>query len=247
MPNIFEYVPEEEYQPIKSELNGRMGHLKTLLEAEGIILDHWGLVGSFNRNGVPFITRIKGGNKGFDFDINLYIRYPESGHFFKASIRDTIRECLNQAFHTSPYDFAEDRTSVIRLKVKDKRNSRIKHSVDIAIFTPFSTTNGDEEIWKYNRKNDKTGSYSWETRGGKNELAEDKLNCLYENIGDSRNKGYQYHYANGFTLIDDLKVEYLKLKNNNQREDKCSFQLYFEAISNIYNQWQQLIKKEENK
>lgn len=247
MPKIFEYVPEEEYQPIINELLGRIGYLKTLLEAEEIILDYWYFVGSSNRNGVPFITRIKGGNKGYDFDINLYIRCLESGYVFKASIRNTIRECLNQAFKTSTYDFAEDRTSVIRLKVKDKRNSRIKHSVDIAIFTPFPTRDGGNEIWKYNRKNDKNGSYSWQTRGGINEMAEDKLNWLYENIGDSKNEGYPYRYENGLTLIDDLKAEYLKLKNNNQREDKCSFQLYFEAISNVYNQWQQLIKKYEDK
>lgn len=54
-------------------------------------------------------------------------------------------------------------------------------------------------------------------------------------------KKYLYYYAQGSSLLGDLKQEYLKLKDNNQDVDKCSFQLFNEAINNIYNQWIQYI------
>lgn len=109
----------------------------------------------------------------------------------------------------------------------------------IAIFQDFY--NNNEIIQKYSRKIS-NGQYTWELRGGKNSEADDKLEWLQENIGDDGDDNFDYSYREGLTLSNNLKNEYLKLKNNNEDENKASFQLYFEAIANIFNSWQQYIE-----
>jgi hypothetical protein len=61
------------------------------------------------------------------------------------------------------------------------------------------------------------------------------MKWLENNIGDNGNTNYDY-YLKGCSLIGNLRDEYLKLKNANRDEDKCSFQLFNEAINNVYNQ-----------
>ena len=36
---------------------------------------------------------------------------------------------------------------------------------------------------------------------------------------------------------DEIKEEYLKLKNNNKDSNKHSFQLFYETINNVYNHY----------
>lgn len=120
-----------------------------------------------------------------------------------------------------------------------KNNSKIIHSIDFAIFQDIINNDGTLTE-KYARKYD-NGSYGWTTRGGKNDNALEKLEWLNMNIGDNGDSNYQYWYGKDFSLLEDLKQEYLKLKNNNKDKEKCSFQLFNEAINNIYNQWTQYI------
>lgn len=202
----------------------------------------WNFVGSANRYGVAFITRRINGNRGFDFDVNLYVENPDENNYWKAKyLRTQFYLAIQKVFKKYGYQDPEDRTSVIRVKMVDKKDSKIIHSIDFAIFQDIR--NADSEfIEKYARKYD-NGSYGWTTRGGKNNDALAKLTWLNDNIGDSGNDNYKYWYGDGLSLLEDLRQEYLKLKNNNNDEEKCSFQLFNEAINNIYNQWQQWIKK----
>lgn len=239
MPNVYEFVPKSEYAPVKQKICSCLSRAVEILKEKEIYVTY-SFVGSSNRNGEAFITRIKGGNKGFDFDINLYVECPSKNKFWKADyLRQEIYQAIDECFSRIGYDHPEDRTSVIRIKVKDRDNSRIIHSVDFAIFQDFY--NNNEIIQKYSRKIS-NGQYTWELRGGKNSEADDKLEWLQENIGDDGDDNFDYSYGEGLTLSDNLKNEYLKLKNNNEDENKASFQLYFEAIANIFNSWQQYIE-----
>lgn len=240
MAKIFEYVPYEEYHPV-------MQRVKTCIEKiydalEGDINFEYDFVGSANRDGAVFITRRIKGNKGFDFDVNLYVSRPDDSHEWRAKyLRNQFYLAIQKVFKKYGYEDPEDRTSVIRVKLVDKKDSKIIHSVDFAIFQDIQNKDGTL-IKKYARKYD-DGSYGWTTRGGKNDEVNKKLEWLDENIGDNNDEDYSYFYSENFSLLEDLKQEYLKLKNNNKNEEKCSFQLFNEAINNIYNQWQQYINK----
>lgn len=241
MAKIFEYVPCEEYKPVMQWVESCID--KIFDEVSDDIDFEWDYVGSANRDGAAFITRKINGNKGFDFDINFYIKRPDEDHEWKAKyLREQFYLAIQKVFKKYGYADPEDRTSVLRVKMVDKKNSKIVHSIDSAMFQDIRNDDGTLTE-KYARKYD-NGSYGWTTCGGRNDEVTEKLEWLNENIGDNGDQSYRYCYRAVFSLLEDLKREYLKLKNNNKDEEKCSFQLFIEAINNIYNQWQQCIDKD---
>ena len=130
----------------------------------------WEFVGSANRYEFVFITRRINGNKGFDFDVNFYVKRPDESHEWRAKyLRSQFYLAIQKVFKKYGYEDPEDRTSVIRVKMVDKNNSKIIHSIDFAIFQDIK--NDDDALTeKYARKYD-NGSYGWTTRGGKNDDA----------------------------------------------------------------------------
>jgi hypothetical protein len=103
-------------------------------------------------------------------------------------------------------------------KFIDHDNSRIVHSCDFALVNDYVDEVGDsiQEILIWQREDD---TYIWNKRPyAKNHS--DKLSNLK---------------ANG--LWQEVKDEYLKIKNNNQDKEKKSFSLFFEAINNVYNRY----------
>lgn len=264
MPKSFEYVPTGEYRPVMQRFCSCMKKVAEAIKEieledgnEPQIKFSWGFVGSANRYGEVFITREVGGNKGFDLDINIYLnRTQEDIEWYPDYVRNVFYRAIDKVFFPMGYKHPEDRTSVIRVKFLYKKNKTIEHSCDFAIFQQISDKNGNL-VEKYARKND-NGTYCWSIRGGKNDEATEKFEWLNDNVGDnagldeepvdddyeSTDGEYPYYYAEGCSLLSDLSSEYLKLKNNNGDPEKCSFQLFNEAINNIYNQWKQYIEKD---
>ena len=90
--------------------------------------------------------------------------------------------------------------------------------------------NDDESgYYKYARFNKNQQNYTWEIRNV-SRFNDDKLNWLKENYDG---------------IWNDIKEEYLKLKDNNP-QGKHSFILFHEAINNIYNQCQQESRYSQN-
>lgn len=87
MAKIFEYVPYEEYKPVMQRVESCID--KIFDEISGEIDFEWGFVGSANRYRYVFITRRINGNKGFDFDVNLYVKRPNNDEYWKAKFLRT--------------------------------------------------------------------------------------------------------------------------------------------------------------
>lgn len=85
--------------------------------------------------------------------------------------------------------------------------------------------------------------YRWTERQYPFYNMEEKLEYLIENIGDNGNTKFQFFYKQGYSLLKDLKDQYLLLKNRNKDNNKKSFQLFIETVSNVYNSWMQYIEK----
>lgn len=211
MPNQFEYVTRREYSPVNQNFLSVINLVHADMKKQGITFQH-DLIGSGSRR---LVTRIVGGNKGFDFDYNFDIqKFPDE--YGPKEIKNLFRESFRRALKNTGYKDPEDSTSVLTIKMVDSDNKRIVHSFDIALTSCFD--DGEKYI-----RNNKNGSYTWEYRKGKSFDS-----VLVDEIKD--------FYADGWGRIYD---EYLILKNGNRDSNKHSYNLYVEAVNNVHGRMSQ--------
>ena len=211
----YEYVSKNEYRPVREELEDIIKNTQKILKKKSGITFQFELIGSGSKH---LITRVAGGNKGFDFDYNIIINYDE-GQMWKADYaRKEFTKALDEAIKGTQYDHPQNSQVAITIKVKDTKKSKILHSCDFAVvYYP----NEIDEGHMYAKLDLQTSKCVWEMRKyTKNYHA--KLDWLKDNVD-----GYW----------DEIKEEYLKLKNNNKDPNKHSFQLFYETINNVYNHY----------
>lgn len=167
------------------------------------------LVGSGKKH---LITRIKGGNTGYDFDYNLVLN---NKFLWKPSIRKSFFNAFQQAIKGSGFTVVENSTSVITIKEVDRKNKKVIVGCDFSVV--FYPDDGNSKYYKYSMLNKTYQNYVWQERNI-SRFNDDKLDWLRTTY-----KG----------IWIDIKEEYLTLKNNPQQ--KHSFVLYHEAINNIFN------------
>jgi hypothetical protein len=215
MKDRYEFVSTKESDPIRNQLASVFEKVKVILAKakEKPIILSWTFVGSANRNGESYITRIINGNKGFDIDVNFNIEKPAIDDKWTTAgaryLKTQVREALKKALAGTLYSDPEDKTSVLKIKVKDTKDSRIIHSCDIAIFSLFNDPEGNQQR-KFIRF-DGNGKYVWAYHGKGSKLIDKKLSELHKKFDD---KGVPFH--NGLKINDVLKEEYLKLINIDQ-------------------------------
>lgn len=209
----YEYVPKSEYRPVREELEDIIKKAQKILKKNSGITFQFELIGSGSKH---LITRVKGGNKGFDFDFNLILNC-EEGHYWKPKYaRQEVTKAIDEAVKGTKYDHPQDSKVAITIKVKDTKQSKILHSCDFAVVY-YPDENSDEH--KYVKLDLTNNQYSWETRKYTKDYHA-KLDWLKDNVDN---------------YWDEIKKEYLKLKDNNKDINKRSFQLFYEAINNVYN------------
>ena len=211
---MFEYVTKAEYKPVKQELEKIINQVQAVMRKKYETTFQFSLIGSGKRH---LVTRIVGGNGGYDFDYNLIISAPKSGYHYKA---DVVKQQFMDAFRTvlknTKYKDPQDSTSAITIKVVDKQKSRIEHSCDFAII--YYDSNRSEYGYYYLRHDKRQESYDFVFRNLSRDV-DAKVDEILE-------------FNNGWNAIRD---EYLKLKNANRDNNKHSFSLYLEAVNNVYN------------
>lgn len=211
---MYEFVNKKEFTPIRNEIETIIKKVQKILKEENSKQTfQFKLIGSGGRH---LITRIKGGNAGYDFDYNLVMNDKFS---WKPNIRQSFFDAFQQAVKGTRFTTVENSTSVITIKQVDKKNKKVIVGCDFSIvFYP----NDESGYYKYARFNKNKQNYTWEIRNV-SRFNDDNLNWLKENYDG---------------IWNDIKEEYLKLKNNDH-QGKHSFILFHEAINNIYHQRQQ--------
>lgn len=208
----YEFVPKSELNPVKDQVEGIINMLQDSMRVFGVTFT-FKLVGS---GGKHLVTRVVNGNTGFDFDYNLGIQ--KDGDLSAKDLRLKVKRELERLLHGTGYSTVSSGKQSMTFKFIDHDNSRIVHSCDFALVNDYVDEVGDsiQEILIWQREDD---TYIWNKRPyAKNHS--DKLSNLK---------------ANG--LWQEVKDEYLKIKNNNQDKEKKSFSLFFEAINNVYNRY----------
>lgn len=213
----FEYVSKEEWKPKRNQLVEIIHNLQD--EVRDSFTFQYHFVGSSKRN---MITRDRTTNVGFDFDVNIEVNDPYEVYSPK-EIRDILREGLNRVTHPYGYsifgyDYTEDSSRVLTIKVKDKSKSMILYSCDFCIVNECS--NGRQLYIRYNKKQN---TYSWEYQP----------------------KGYmklpaKIDWIKKHGLWQEVREYYLYKKNINNNPDKHSRTIFAETIHEI---WQKYISK----
>ena len=208
----FEYVPEE-WKPIRDELFEIIYKLQREVRDDFTFQYHF--VGSSKRK---MVTRDRNSNIGFDFDVNIEVNDPDEDYSAK-EIRNILHKGLDKV--TNPYgypifgyDYTEDSTRVLTIRVKDKTNSRILHSCDFCII--YECGNGRRQFIRYNKKQK---SYSWEYQP----------------------KGYmelpsKIEWIKKHGLWQQVRDTYIYKKNINTDDNKKSRSIFAETIHQICQQ-----------
>jgi hypothetical protein len=209
----FEFVPKSELNPVKIQVEEIINLLQDAMREFGVTFT-FKLVGS---GGKHLVTRVVNGNTGFDFDYNLGIQ--KDGDLSGRELRLKVKSQLESILSGTGYSAVSPGKQSMTFKFVDHENRRVIHSCDFAVVNDYEDENGDsiQEILIWQREND---TYIWNKRPFAKNYS-DKLSNLK---------------ANG--LWQEVKDEYLKIKNSNQDKEKKSFSLFFEAINNVYNRYE---------
>lgn len=207
----FEYVPNEEWKPVRDELIDIIHMLQD--DVRDKFTFQYRFVGSSKRK---MITRDRKSNIGFDFDVNIEVNDPDENYSAK-EIRKILRKGLDKVlspygYNALGYDYTEDSTRVLTIKVKDRVNSRVLHSCDFCIV--YECGDGREQYIRYDKKQN---SYSWEYQPkGYKELPE-KIDWLKKH-----------------GLWQQVRKLYLCKKNTNDNPHKHSRTIFAETVNEIW-------------
>lgn len=171
------------------------------------------LVGSYSRNMITYDPK---SNIGFDLDVNI-IPNDEENSFTPKRMKNILFEAIQKYSKVYGYEIFEDSTRVITIKVVDRKNSKILHSIDFAIVHNY----GDNlEFQEYIHFDKKSNAYVWEDQG-------DDFYDLPEKI----------EWLKDEELWQEVREMYLNLKNSNEDKNKKSRSLFAEAVNNICNEY----------
>ena len=207
----FEYVPRREWLPVREELLDMIHQLQD--EVREHFTFQYRFVGSSSRN---MITRDPFSNRGFDFDVDL-----EVNDCFDRYSPDQIRQILRRGIDriTNPkglpimgYDYAENSTRVLTIKVKDPANSRILHSCDLCIVRKSS-----DGRRQYIRKNTFACNHTWEYQSEGFDQLPEMIDWIKEN-----------------GCWQEVRDLYLSKKNRNFGLYKTSRSLFAEAVHEVW-------------
>ncbi len=209
----FEYVSKEEWKPIKDELFEIIHRLQK--EVRNQFTFQYYFVGSSKWN---MITRDQNSNTGFDFDVNIEVNDPNEDYSAE-EIRNILRKGLDKVINpcvypTFGYDYTEDSTRVLTIKVKDRVNSRILHSCDFCVI--YECSNGRQQYIRYNKKHQ---CYSWEYQPKG-----------YYNLPD------KIKWIKNHKLWQQVRDNYIEKKNTNADDNKKSRSIFAETIHQVCQQ-----------
>ncbi len=206
-PHEFEYVPRKEYMPVRRELE------KVIHQLQDEVRDRFTFqkrfIGSSSRN---MITRDKKGNCGYDFDVDIILNRTELG---ADEINDSLQKGLNKIVKPFGYDFSENSTRVLTIKVKDRAHSRILYSCDFAIKREW------QGGWQYIHFNKKQNKCSWQW------LENKPIESFREKEEALRSP----------RLWGIVRKRYLEYKNSPENAGRKSRVIYRMTINDVYNEY----------
>ena len=202
----FEYVSKKEYGPAKEDLVELIHLVQD--EVREYFTFRYDFIGSASRN---MITREVNGNVGYDFDVNIRVNDPNEDYSAE-ELRIMLMNGFNKHNNKFKYDYVEDSSRVVTIKVKDRKNSRIMHSCDFAIV--FDCSDGRQQYVRFN-KNQQSYSWEYQPKG---------FYQLDERVADIKKHGYW----------QEVRDIYLEKKCRNTDQNKKSRSIFAETVKEVH-------------
>ena len=114
----FKYVTVKQLSPVKQDLIVIINSVQDLIRKDFTF--RFDFVGSVERNMVTYDVK---SNIGFDFDVNIQVNDDEC-NFSAEDIKTKIKNALDKVAPHFGYDYAEDSTRVLTIKVKDRKKQK---------------------------------------------------------------------------------------------------------------------------
>lgn len=229
----FEYVTQKEVAQARKEIEPVILKVQDFLRRKGILTFQYCLVGSAGKR--HLVTRVIGGNKGFDLDYNLALQQISEEYRKDAKKIKLLFIDLFNKFKPKHFECCENSTSVFTIKRLDSKTGNILYSFDFAIVHYYieevSNPEFDEEYdnpedeyyneerQEYIKYNKADGSYQWELRP------------------IAKNHVYIEAEIRWNNLWNDLKQLYLEKKNRNQDPNKKSRVIYYETLNEMWQKY----------
>lgn len=212
MKHDFKYVPKKDPH-LKAVFADAVELIREIQDAvRDEFTFQYRVVGSYRRNMVTYDAK---SNTGYDLDFDLIIN-DEDERFTAKEIKKILQRAMNQAAKRHGYDFPEDSTRVLTMKCKDRKNSKVLHSIDFAVTNEYI----DEDGYigrQYSHYDKSANRYIWcEQPNGEYDLP-DRMDLI-------KDEG----------LWDELKRYYLKKKNENDDPNLHSRQLFSMAVNELF-------------
>lgn len=209
----YEYVFKKEWAPVKKDLIKLINLVQD--EVRDKFTFRFDFIGSASRN---MITREINGNVGYDFDVNLRVNDDVEKYTAK-KIKNILKKGFDKYNYLFDYDYSEDSSRVITIKIKDNDNSKIFHSCDFAIVNDFV------DVYGYNKQefiffNKKQKTYEWHEQPDGFYMLEERQQIIKES-----------------GLWNDVRKTYLQKKCYNNDSNKKSRSIFAETINDIFNQY----------
>ena len=203
----FRYVSKSEYAQAQYEVLDLLHLVQD--EVRDKFTFRYEFVGSVKRN---MVTMDYSSNIGYDFDVNIYVN-DDDENYSAQEICDILRNGFDKFNRIFSYDYTEDSTRVLTIKVKDKKKSRILHSVDFAIV--YDCNDGSRQYIRFNKVRQE---YQWVFQDNPYQV-EERINLIKAN-----------------RLWQAVRERYLEKKNYNPMQKK-SRTLFAETINDIYTKY----------
>ena len=207
--NNFQYVTKKQLSSAKNDLIKIIHSVQNQVRQDFTFQFYF--VGSIKRNMVTYDMKT---NVGFDFDVDIHVNDDEC-RFSAKEIKMKIKLALNKVAYQYGYDYAEDYTRVLTIKVIDRKNSKIIYSCDFAIVNDYIDDDGNERQ-EYIHFNKKQTKYSWEEQPQGFYLLDEKAEWIKDN-------GYQ----------EEMRKLYINKKNHNFDHHKHSRSIFAETVHEI--------------
>ncbi len=169
------------------------------------------VVGSYKRNMITYDAK---SNVGYDFDFNIEVNDRDEKYTPK-QLRDILRNAIGAVSVKYGYDYPEDSTRVLTIKMKDRKNSRIFHSCDFAIVNNYIDEDGydGQEYVHYDKPH---GNYTWCEQPAGYYTLPDKIEWIKEK-----------------DLWDVMRKLYIKKKNENDDQNVHSRTIFAITVHEI--------------
>ena len=209
MQHDFHYISKKDPRVKKAYID----ILDILKEAQDLLRKkftfRFDVVGSYKRNMITYDAK---SNVGFDFDFNIEVN---DDRYTPKQLKNMLQNAIGAVCVKYGYDFPEDSTRVLTIKMKNRKKSCIIHSCDFAIVNNYIDDEGykGQEYIHYNKAHN---SYIWCEQPEGYYMFPDKVDWIKKN-------GWQ----------NDMRDLYIEKKNKNNDPNVHSRTIFAVTVHEI--------------